>query len=273
MKMPGAYSEMPHLHRLASKAIFVLRGIGLENGSPKAEEVQIRKINRKMSTQRRQYYQRWALHDLFVTKFCCCEKIFLHANASDIFIFGVRFCTDSVSYETNSKILLHSHFTYICNVERDFSSTFVRLAFGIDLLHELNRDAKSEDVEKIANVSKKSTYPYATFKIRFFPCIVLQLIMYEGDTSLETLSTTENNLRDRKSYRRRRFLTLYGMRIPQYGTQSTANTLISRAYTYRNRLRLIFFEFTFRVDPIRDPLPSLHSEDLEKIVETSFPHF
>ena len=56
--MPGAYSEMPHLHRLASKAIFVLRGIGLENGSPKAEEVQIRKINRKMSTQRRQYYQR-----------------------------------------------------------------------------------------------------------------------------------------------------------------------------------------------------------------------
>ena len=141
----------------------------------------------------------------------------------------------------------------------------MRLAFGIDLLHELNRDAKSEDVEKIANVSKKSTYPYATFKIRFFPCIVLQVIMYEGDTSLETLSTTENNLRDRKSYRRRRFLTLYGMRIPQYGTQSTANTLISRAYTYRNRLRLIFFEFTFRVDPIRDPLPSLHSEDLEKI--------
>ena len=65
--------------------------------------------------------------------------------------------------------------------------------------------------------------------------------MYEGDTSLETLSTTENNLRDRKSFRRRRFLTLYGMRIPQYGTQSTANTLISRAYTYRNRLRLIFF--------------------------------
>ncbi len=56
------------------------------------------------------------------------------------------------------------------------------------------------------------------------------------------------------------------MRIPQYGTQSTANTLISRAYTYRNRLRLIFFEFTLRVDPIRDPLPSLHSEDLEKIV-------
>ena len=149
----------------------------------------------------------------------------------------------------------------------------MRLAFGIDLLHELNRDAKSEDVEKIANVSKKSTYPYATFKIRFFPCIVLQVIMYEGDTSLETLSTTENNLRDRKSFRRRRFLTLYGMRIPQYGTQSTANTLISRAYTYRNRLRLIFFEFTLRVDPIRDPLPSLHSEDLEKIVETSFPHF
>ena len=57
------------------------------------------------------------------------------------------------------------------------------------------------------------------------------------------------------------------MGIPQYGTQSTANTLISRAYTYRNRLRLIFFEFTLRVDPIRDPLPSLHSEDLEKIVE------
>ena len=155
MKMPGAYSEMPHLHRLASKAIFVLRGIGLENGSPKAEEVQIRKINRKMSTQRRQYYQRWAPYDSFVTKFCCCEKIFLHAKASDIFIFGVRFCTDSVSYETNSKILLHSHFTYICNVERDFSSTFVRLAFGIDLLRELNRDAKIEDVEKIANVSKK----------------------------------------------------------------------------------------------------------------------
>ena len=94
--------------------------------------------------------------------------------------------------------------------------------------------------------------------------------MYEGDTSLETLSTTENNLRDRKSFRRRRFLTLYGMRIPQYGTQSTANTLISRAYTYRNRLRLIFFEFTLRVDPIRDPLPSLHSEDLEKIIKPKF---
>ena len=58
MKMPGAYSEMQESRRLASKAIFVLRGIGLENGSPKAEEVQIRKINRKMSTQRRQYYQR-----------------------------------------------------------------------------------------------------------------------------------------------------------------------------------------------------------------------
>ena len=114
-KMPGAYSEIPHSHRLTSKAISVLRGIGLKNGSPKAEEVQIRKINRKMSTQRRQYYQRWAPYDSFVTKFCCCEKIFLHANASDIFIFGVRFCTDSVSYETNSKILLHSHFTYICN--------------------------------------------------------------------------------------------------------------------------------------------------------------
>ena len=90
--------------------------------------------------------------------------------------------------------------------------------------------------------------------------------MYEGDTSLVTLSTTENNLRDRKSYRPRLFLTLHGMRIPQYGTQSTANTLISRAYTYRNRLRLFFFEFTLRVDPIRDSLPSLHSEDLEKIV-------
>ena len=169
---------------------------------------------------------------------------------------------------TNPRTCLNHMSTYIA---MGFGGFFFTSTFYVDLFLDSNRDAKIEDVEKIPNVSKKSTYPYATFKIRFFPCIVLQVIMYEGDTSLETLSTTENNLRDRKSYRRRRFLTLYGMRIPQYGTQSTANTLISRAYTYRNRLRLIFFEFTLRVDPIRDPLPSLHSEDLEKIVV--FPKF
>ena len=72
-----------------------------------------------------------------------------------------------------------------------------------------------------------------------------------------------------KIFLRRRFLTLYGMRIPQYGTQSTTNTLISRAYTYTNMLRFIFYEFTLYVDLIRDPLPSLHFEDLVHCVEES----
>ena len=56
------------------------------------------------------------------------------------------------------------------------------------------------------------------------------------------------------------------MRIPQYGIQSTKNTLISRAYTYTNSLRFIFYEFTLYVDLIRDPLPSLHFEDLVQCV-------
>mgnify|MGYP006433701619 FL=1 len=56
------------------------------------------------------------------------------------------------------------------------------------------------------------------------------------------------------------------MRIPQDETQSTVNTLISRAYTYTNRLRFIFYAFTLCVDPIRDPLNGLHSEGLKNCV-------
>ena len=171
--MPGAYSEIPHSHRLTSKAISVLRGIGLKNGSPKAEEAQIRKINRKMSTQRRQYYQRWAPHDLFVTKFCCCEKTSSMEAAGSVGIGETDFGSTTKSYTRQSHKALNMLKAYVYLYSNGlwliFFYSYILCRFVLDS----NWDAKIEDVEIITNVSKKRKYSHATFKVRYCAPIVL----------------------------------------------------------------------------------------------------
>ena len=172
-KMPGAYSEIPHSHRLTSKAISVLRGIGLKNGSPKAEEVQIRKINRKMSTQRRPYYQRWAPHDSFVTKFCCCEKTSSMEAAGSVGIGETDFGSTTKSYTRQSHKALNMLKAYVYLYSNGlwliFFYSYILCRFVLDS----NWDAKIEDVEIITNVSKKRKYSHATFKVRYCAPIVL----------------------------------------------------------------------------------------------------